>query len=431
MRKRKAVKVAGLGLLLVSSLAQVPSAVAAATADVLEAFHSPARYFTYFAQEHADAPWISSSSHGCQVGFNRTFHAVKIVAMSGAEVVIPCPEQDSKAAFTEAGSRLEAAEIERAIQSRAGFDRDSVLFDPYTLIMALLKHDAAAYDDQAWITMTKAEIKQAQFAFSQDTSSTVHDWVFTAHELQGRNPDIAGEELMPRFKQEVLRRAQANPDRFLLTMPRGNLKYNRATGTLSFGRVDAQGRIIVKSPLNFKYQGQTVYGVDKGDGVKAYSNELAKTAGLRAPAAQGGPGLIFDRDLIIPELKLSQENAERLLNSTQMLTVNVVLSVVGATRADGAKGLAMRSTNGFLHARIEGVAVTDPAGRVLTTYDVAALPASSAAPAAIGDRPDIPQKARIFCGSFEKRVAQAKQQRNERLVGYLEEQARIHACDKW
>lgn len=285
MRRYKPANPIMLGLLLfVSSV--MPARGIAAAADELNKYKSPALYFSYYAKETAESPWAETVARSCRSP-KGTFHSVKIVALSGTETIVSCHEGPNAPAFTEASARLEAEEIRQAAQSRNGFDDGGVLFDPYSMLLALLKHDAEAFDDQAWTAMTKAEIKAAQAAL---TSPRNYAWVFPPAELQGRNPDVAAEELMPRFKEEVLRRARENPDRFMLTIGIANLKYDRATGMLNFGRPAPQDGIIVKSPLNFKHDGRVVYSVDQNDGMKALSEEQVKTAGLRFPAGQGRPG---------------------------------------------------------------------------------------------------------------------------------------------
>src|SRR5690606_2868072 len=112
MRKHKAVNFIGLGLLLlISSLTQAAAAGTTVTADLRSKFSSPVPYFAYYAKDSADGPWTSAGAHGCVEGWDRTIHSAKIVALSGAEVIVPCHQykgKDASQPFADARSQLEA-----------------------------------------------------------------------------------------------------------------------------------------------------------------------------------------------------------------------------------------------------------------------------------------------------------------------------------
>lgn len=389
-------------------------------------YRPPSQYFTYFHQDSAGAPWVAGTGNaGCR-GLSGLHHAVRIVALSGDEVVIDCHRHASGElgqVEKAARERLETSEIRRAAESRSGLDAGSQPFTSYTALQALLKHDPDIFDDRAWTALAKDEIRIAQSSLQTANGASFHDWVFPPTSLQGRNPDIAAGELVARFKQTVLERAKSNPDRFILRIMAGNLKYDAASGTLQFGRTTGPGQpITVLQPLNLTYKGHQPYSLGANQGLAPYAVDQVRTAGLRSLAAAGRvPTLILDRTLLLHGFQIPKDQAERLLNKTQMLLVNVVLTVTDAERDPNKKGISLY-LDSFLSARVEQVFVTDYAGTRLATYPVASLPVPSVGPSARttpprqGAAPSTGAGANPLCAQYEKRMADARTKLDPRLI---------------
>ena len=394
--------------------------------EISPVFRSPSLFYSWYSRTAADAPWeLRSQNTMCsrstvQLDGAERYHAVRIVTLSGRELTLSCDEFADVAAEERALAQLEADELAAAAASRAELEADAVLFTSYRMLQSLLKHAPDSLTDEAWTLMTLDEIKLAQ-AHSNFAEKPGFDWVFPVADLQNRNPQTAAEELMPAFRQEVLRRAASVPDTFIMQSIVGNLKYERAAGVLQFA--DASGPdqpARYKRALNFKYRGVDVYNVTSNDGLLRYDEAQVETAGLRLIAGPGRlPGLIPDRAFTVRAFSMLQPAAERLLNKTDMLLVNTVLTITGA-EAPQPNGLAVSATSAFLGARIDRVFVTDPAGNVLATYDVSQMPlqvspeSQTSAPASTQS----PQAA-AFCRSFDSRHATAVRTHNARLIENL------------
>lgn len=406
----------------------LPPQIGAAPAapEILPMFRSPSLFYSWYSRTAADAPWeLRSQNTLCsrstvQRNGTERYHAVRIVTLSGRELTLSCAEFVDVAAEERALAQLEAEELAAAAASRAELETGAVFFTSYRMLQSLLKHTPDSLTDEAWTQMTLDEIKLAQ---AQGNSGNVagFDWVFPVADLQDRNPEIAAGELMPAFRQEALRRAASAPDTFIMQSIVGNLKYDRAAGVVQFA--DASGPdqpARYKRPLNFQYRGVDVYNVTANDGLLRYDQSQVDIAGLRLIAGPGRlPGLIPDRAFTVHGFSMRQPAAERLLNKTDMLLVNTVLTITGA-EAPQPNGLTVSATSAFLGARIERVFVTDPAGNVLATYDVSQKPlqvspeSQTSAPASMQS-----PRAAAFCGSFESRHATAVRTNNARLIESL------------
>ncbi|WP_143516120.1 hypothetical protein [Pusillimonas sp. T2] len=360
-------------------------------------FHTPSRYFSYQNQETAGAEWTPTDPYQVCLSASASgkpptpAHAARIIALSGAHRVIRCYSEDIATARTHIAAAIEAFntdEMASAKAARSAMDGGIPNFSTDAMLMNILKYAAEPFNEQAWLSATRDEIIRAQYADKSASTSgkkIVFDWVFPPESLRDRNPDISAQELLPRFKTEALRRAKGVQDTFVMRSVVGNVKYDLGSGVLIFGNgKTADSPIVFKPPMNVKFNGHTVYAVNgANDGISKYTDDAPLTVvGFRNIVAAGHhPGLVTDRTLLAKAIRMPQDQAEKLLNKTNMLVVNVVMTITGAERLKNKNGLALSPSNGILFARVDKMFVTDMTGMPLTTYAVEALPANNAATA--------------------------------------------------
>lgn len=364
--------------------------VAAQTGD----FHAPSRYFSYENQATADAAWTPTSQHGvCASASDNSkpptpSHALRIVALSGANRVIKCSQENIAASRTLIAAAIEALntdEIASAKAARSAMDGGILNFSTDAMLMNLLKYAPDPFNEQAWLATTREEITRAQYADKYGATlgkKIAANWVFPPESLRDRNPDIAAQELLPRFKAAALARAKAVQATFVMRSVVGNVKYDLASGVLLFGNGKAaDSPIVFKLPMNIKFNGKPVYAINgPNDGISKYTDDTPLTVvGFRSIVAAGRhPGLVTDRTLLAHAIRMPQEQAEKLLNKTNMLVINVVMTITGAERLKNQNGLALSPSNGVLFARVDKMFVTDMTGMPLTTYAIEALPVADA-----------------------------------------------------
>lgn len=358
-------------------------------------FHAPSLYFSYQNQATADAAWTPTDPRGaCVSGSGNDkpatpSHAVRIVALSGAHRIINCNQENivaSKAHIAAAIEAFNADEIASAKAARSAMDGGIPNFSTDAMLMNLLKYAPDPFNEQAWLATTREEITRAQYANTYGATvgkKIVANWVFPPESLRDRNPDIAAQELLPRFKAEALARAKGARATFVMRSVVGNVKYDLASGVLLFGNgKTADGLIVFKTPMNIKFNGKPVYAVNgPNDGISKHTDDTPLTiVGFRSIVAAGRhPGLVTDRTLLARAIRVPQEQAEKLLNKTNLLVVNVVMTVIGAERLKNQNGLALSASNGVLFARVDKMFVTDMTGMPLTTYAIDTLPVADAA----------------------------------------------------
>lgn len=166
----------------------------------------------------------------------------------------------------------------------------------------------------------------------------------------------------------MLARAQSHHDRFTLHIQATHIQYDVATGTLLFVPGSQPGKSIDALKSNV-YKGYAVSAVGAQQGVRSALAEENRIAAFHPVLDRLAPrALALDRSLILHGLKMPQERAERMLNKSPTVLVNVQVRVTGAEAGQGSRD------TGFLLAEVERVFVTDRVGDTLATYDVAALP---------------------------------------------------------
>jgi hypothetical protein len=350
-------------------------------------FHDPSRYFSYHSRMDVQGPWAPNALRTCAAAQNNgklnAPQAIRIVALSGADVVLECDPgnmADTQARIKAAVEQLVAAEQDAAAVSRRALDEGIPTFSTDAMLMSLLKYDASSFNDQAWIASTQEEVKRAQYIDRRDAASgqkTTANWVFPPESLRERNPAVAAEELFPKFKAEALKRAQGVPGTFVMRSLVGNVRYDLSSGVLLFGNAKtADTPITFKRPMNASFRGIPIYALNANDGVAKYTDGMPLTVmGFRTiVGSERRPGVVTDRELVAYPIKMAQDQAEQFLNKSNMLIVNTVMTITGSERSQGQKGLALSETNGSVIARVDRVFVTDVTGHVLAAYEASALP---------------------------------------------------------
>lgn len=399
-------------------------------------FANPSDFFSYFYRMEDSGPWVlwaGSDLPRCVAGLGivpglkgEPLDAVRMLALSGHEMIMSCrafsSELDAKRALQQVVERFNADEIKRATAVRGGSDSDLRPFTYHSLVQAFLKHAPEdAIEDARWTQMTEQEIKLAQGRAHQRQHTggqgPPYDWVFPPDSLQGRHVGLASSELMAEFKREVLKRAKATPDRFMLHIMMANLRYDRASETLLFGARSQPGMPfnVLQYSKAGQYQGYDIFGLNRNHGVWPAAAAPDRIAGTRGLSSRQSAIVIRpDRTLLLDPIQMPQERAEQLLNKVQHILVNVQLKVTGA-----APDRSRPFREGVLFVELERVFVTDPAGDVLATYDLAALPVASAEQEA----PSHP-----VCRSYQKRLDQETRRGDPKRIEYIRNLGAQHGC---